>query len=396
MYSLGTRVRKDRLNKRGETKILIVIYSGKRNKEMSSGISILPDDWDAIKGRVKSTDPSYRLKNSILNKKIAKAENDISEALAINPNIELKDIFTKREKRLGAVRLVDYLEEYIGQEEVLKEGTMVYYVTTLNRIKEYKSEVLLSEIDDKYLQGFEKWLKTTYNNKQNTVWNRLKVIRKICHKARREGLIDRNPFEFYKLKTEETERDFLTLEELKAFMNLTNLTALQERVRDIYIFCSFSGGIRFSDVATLTWDDIKVRNDIYRLRIQMTKTEKFIEFKLPKLSVDLLKKYRGGNTPYCFPILPAQCNAVRLWTSRKNALFNKTLKVIAKKSGILKHITFHTSRHTFATLSLSNGIQTEIVGEILGHKDLKTTQIYTKILDKQKDDAMDKFDELLG
>ena len=398
MFTIGTRVRKYRINKKGETRILLVIYQGKTNKEVSSGISVLPEDWDNNKGKVKSKDSDYQLKNSVLNKKIAEYESLLSSSIAADPNMTLAEILKPKKLASKNALLVDYLKEYIESHRAsLKRNTILYHETTLMRISQYDAKIRIKDIDPKFLEGFENWLKKDFGNKQNTVWNRLKVIRKMCHLARKEGLISKNPFEFYKLKTEETKRDYLTIQEIKLLIQLGNLTPLQKLVRDTYIFCAFSGGLRFSDMVKLRADEITHIEDSYRLRLRMAKTERYIEFKLPEVAVKILQSYQGQNGDYCFPVLPENFNIedLSLWISRKNALFNKTLKTIAKKAKVNKKLTFHTSRHTFATLSISSGIQTEVVKEMLGHKDLRTTQIYTKLVDAKKDEAIDKLNNLL-
>ncbi|NND05126.1 MAG: tyrosine-type recombinase/integrase [Saprospiraceae bacterium] len=137
---------------------------------------------------------------------------------------------------------------------------------------------------------------------------------------------------------------------------------------------------------------IQIR-DGARVEFRAAKTNDVISFKLPGLALEIINRYQGGE--YVFPLLKGRGRLLNE-ISAKNAYANKVLKMLAKKAEIPKKISMHTARHTWATISLSNDITTKVVGKILGHKDLKTTQIYTNILDKRKDAAIDKWDDILG
>ena len=397
---MTTRIRESRLNKKGETRILAVLFQGKKTKELSTGVSVKPKHWEKSRQKISVKDKSYQVKNSKLKKFLSDLETVIDEQQILNKSVTLDQIVQSfKGESSSDPLLVDYLRKYIDSNpNKLKSGTLMYYSTCLERIKDFSPKVKLSGIDEKYLGSFESHLKTKHSNKQNTVFNRLKVLRKILLVARREGLINSNPFEFYKIKTEETTRDYLSIDELKKLISLTNLPPSYELVRDMYVFSAFSGGIRFGDISTLSKFNLSIKENEYRLELKTSKTNKLISFRLPSQSIELIRKYDGqGPGDYLFPILPKEVdeNNSRKLISAKNAYFNKVLKLLAKKASIDKHITFHTARHTWATISLSEGIQTEIVGDILGHKDLKTTQIYTNILDERKVEAMDKWDNLM-
>jgi site-specific recombinase XerD len=399
MIRITTRVRSNRLNKEGEALILAMLYQGKTTKEISSGIHVKPEFWDSKRQLILNKDPSAQIKNSKLRKFLSSLKNRIDEDQILYNKTAVEDTV----QRIKGIKkedpyLVEYVKSYIDlNPEFIKEGTALYYNTCLYRLREFKPKVLMSQVDSDFLSKFEKFLKTEHGNSQNTVFNRLKVIRRVCIHARREGVISHNPFEFYKIKTEDTKRDFLTVEELKSLMALQDLTESEDLIRDVYVFSALSGGLRFGDISTLSTNQLEIKGDEYRLRLKMGKTEEYIYFKLSAKSIELIKKYEGkGVGTYVFPILPevATDKNYRVLISRRNAYFNKVIKTLAEKADIKKHLTMHTARHSFATISLSNNVQTEVVGKIMGHKDLKTTQIYTNILDERKDAAIDKLNEL--
>jgi len=128
----------------------------------------------------------------------------------------------------------------------------------------------------------------------------------------------------------------------------------------------------------------------------MSKTGEPISFKLPKKAITILQKYNlTDDSKFIFPVinLPPDSTNDKLINKKesRNAYINKILKEISAAVGITKNISFHISRHSFATKALTLGISMEVVSKLLGHADLKTTQIYAKIVDKAKDDAMDLF-----
>lgn len=158
MFSITTRVRKNRTNRNGETSILIVIFRGKKTKEISSRIKVIPDNWDQLKSKVTARDKSYQLKNSKLNKLLGHYQQVIDKAVLDNPHITLEEVFRPNQTRRD-VLLVDYLHELIeSNTEGLSQGTIAYYKSTLARIKQFKPTIKLNAINKKFLLEFDQWL----------------------------------------------------------------------------------------------------------------------------------------------------------------------------------------------------------------------------------------------
>lgn len=401
MIQLTTRIRENRLNKKGETRVLIVLYKGKISREVSSGVGVKPENWKK-NGRVSSKDDFYLTKNSAITKELGKLDALIRQESALNPDVSVKRIIElyKGKSEQQDPLFTEYLEDYISRNpQGLRFGTLTYYNTCLERIKEFDEDVRLNQINVDFLERFENYLKIEFINSPNTIFNRMKVIRKVLRIARREGKIKHYPFEHYKIKTEKTKREYLSLDELKKLSALKGLPPSYELVKDIFLFSVYAGGLRFGDMCTLNNEHIVERNGHYRLERKMGKTEDYLSFKLNNQALEIIDKYKDqGVGEYVFPILheEVETNTIkeRKLISRRNAYFNKVIKELAKKAKIKKHLTMHTARHTHATIALSLGVQTEVIGDIMGHKDLKTTQIYTKILDERKDEAIDKWNSL--
>ncbi len=165
----------------------------------------------------------------------------------------------------------------------------------------------------------------------------------------------------------------------------------------MFVFSAYAGGLRVSDVLLLKWKDF----DGHHIHVTIMKTGGQLSIKLPNKSLEIIKKYKlakADKNAFIFPLLPDELeltNAREVDTeiSRATAYTNKNLKIIAKKLEIEKNISFHISRHTFATRALRKGISIDKVSKILGHAALRETQIYAKIVRSELDKAMDIFNE---
>jgi len=397
MATITVRIRKDR-STNGEAPIELLVFHKGSNRQISLKRKVNPEHWDDHKKMVKSG-PTKQITNSIIKRESAKIQAIIDKITLADETISLTDIIEKYKGKSDSTVLVDYLKDYLEDNpDNLKYVTIKTYNTCLSALEEFNSAVKLAMVDAGFIADFEKFL-ITKGNRVNTIFNRLKVIRKIMRRARREGRIDTNPFEFYKIKTESSKRDFLTVQELQSLWDLEGLAQSYELTRDVYVFSATAGGVRFGDLCKLKRENVNDRDGITRLQFRSSKTDQLIEFKLSMIPLSIIEKYSDEDRELLFPILDyvsTDDKELVEMISRRNAYFNKVLKVLSKKAGIPKNLSMHTARHTFATISLSKDIQTEVVGKILGHKDLKTTQIYTKILDKSKDEASDKWDDILS
>ena len=187
-----------------------------------------------------------------------------------------------------------------------------------------------------------------------------------------------SPFENFSVRFKDGDWEFLTIEELNLLyehwerqtLEPSELTVLQ-----YFLFSCYAGGLRFSDVKKLRYDRIK--NGV--IRIKLLKTGEAVVVPLVSKALKLIPAPAAGRT-----LVFAE--------AFENRHTNAVLKELVHKVGIQKHITFHCARHTFATVSLTIGIPIEVVSKLLGHRDIKTTQIYAKIVDDLKVKEMQKWE----
>jgi site-specific recombinase XerD len=193
-------------------------------------------------------------------------------------------------------------------------------------------------------------------------------LRTVILIARNNGWINADPFANYKFSLEKCEREYLTQKELEAIMNKSFSIKRLEQVRDIFIFSCFSG-LAYVDVKNLSDKNIRTSFD-GNVWIMGKRHKTDVSFTIPLLNVPktILEKYKG--------ILPNS----ELLPVISNQKMNAYLKEITDMCGIDKHLTFHCARHTFATtVTLSKGVSIESVSKMLGHSNIKTTQIYARV-----------------
>lgn len=153
---------------------------------------------------------------------------------------------------------------------------------------------------------------------------------------------------------------------------------LNSEVKRAFLFACYTG-LRFSDLKKLTWGKIQPENGRHKLQYRQKKTGGFEYFPLSETANKLLK---DDSNIINFP----NKQVFKLPVLR---YYNYVLKQWAKKAGIGKHLSSHVARHTFATLALTNGVDLYTVSKLLGHRDIAATQIYAKIIDKKKEEAVD-------
>jgi site-specific recombinase XerD len=304
--------------------------------------------------------------------------------------------FGKKEKPKMLVEIFDahnkQMEKLIDIEFAL--GTFKRYHTTRNHIQEFiekeyqKNDLPIREVNLKFIKGFEYFLKETKGCNHNSSLKYVNNFKKIIRMAVGNEWITKDPFYNYKIKFKTVEREFLSKEELKTLAEREIKWERLAVVRDMFVFCCYTG-LAYVDIQKLTPDNI-VRDVDGNLFIQAKRTKTKTKLVIPLLppALSILNKYE--NHP---KVLNGDCVLPVLSNQKSNAY----LKEIAILCGIHKNLTTHLARHTFATtVTLTNGVPLETVGKMLGHKNLRTTQHYAKIIDRKVNEDMKVLSEKLA
>jgi len=278
------------------------------------------------------------------------------------------------------VYLQDWMQTYKENQEKRDKKVVSQIKSVAHILKDYAGErFTLDRVDITFCQGYIDYMLTTYRPKgkpiaastRNTYYQ---IFNGALNAAVRAKRILRNPFnemdKSEKPKMPESVRSYMTIEEVRALI----ATPMEnEKVKSAYLFSCFCG-LRISDILRLKWKDIFVDNGQYRLSVAMQKTKEPIYLPLSNEALRWMPE-RGDKT--------ADEHVFELPTT-----VNQLIKPWAKAAGISKRFTFHTARHTFATMLLTLGADLYTVSKLLGHTSVKMTQVYAKIINKKKDDAV--------
>ena len=318
----------------------------------------------------------------------------LSESNEVVTAAMIKDAFLGYDVKTNTLLAVfeefnDRQEKLIGID--LAQSTFNKYDLTYRRLKEFlkvkhrKNDILLCQVDRNFVMDFETWLKTEYKLDTNSSEKLMRIFKRITTMCFKNGQMPRDPFCDHKLKKVKKDRGYLTRTELEKIIDFKPDSKRLEKVRDIFLFCCFTG-YDYSTTAALTDKELVMDDDGHEwIDTHRIKTGTPSKVKLFDIPLTILKKYelkRDGN--YLLPVM-------------SNAKYNLYLKEIAAACGIEKRVTSHLARHTFATtVTYANGVSIESISKMLGHTKISTTQIYARIVDKTINDEMDKLAQKLG
>ena len=371
--------------KTGSRSIYLDFYEkGERWSEYLN-LFLVPDDAPDAR---RLNDASLAKANEIKSKRLLGIDEDETETDG-GKSIQLP-------KRIFADWLNDYIEG-IRRNPSYSQSTYRNHRSTVNIIKEYlqyrrRPRYLMSKIDKKFVIGLLDFMKNTYRNtkspdspkemSQHTLYLHQTTLVRMLNAAVKEGVMNSNPFyslgKHERIARQQAERDYLTKEELLA---LAEAPTTNETTRRAFMFCCFTG-LRYSDVCTLAWRDIKQVDSGLVISIRaMRKTGKQITIPLNQSALKWLPDRNG-----CKP-------GQKVFDMTCLSACDRCLKKSATAAGIDKNVSYHTSRHTFATLSLAAGGDLYTVGKLLGHSDIHTTQIYADVVMETKIEAVNRISE---
>lgn len=306
---------------------------------------------------------------------------------------------TEKEKCRGLVEVLDVAISKIRikvDKEQRKKSTLTKWNTAREKAVNYihfaykQSDLSLDKLTPAFAEEFVDYLMLEQNIKTNTANKYLKMIRGVVTKAVDSGWVRNNPLNTYTCSYIEPEKDILDDAEILALYHKKMPVERLEDVKNAYLFMCFTG-FAYKDTSMLTPDNIITHFDgnkwLVKNREKITSTICKENVPLLPLALEIIEKYKDD--PYC------KANNVLL-PINSNQKYNAYLKEIAHICGIKKDLTTHTARHTFATtVTLANGVPLETVSAMLGHKSIKTTQIYAKIVAAKVSADMEQLHERL-
>jgi len=380
------------VDKEGKSPIYMRITVNGKRSEISIQRKIEILNWNSKAGKVRGTKDEVKNLNRLMDSIKSKIYKNHQELIEKNKPITAKTLKNAYlgigEKQMMLIEVFknhnNQIKKLVGKEYAI--NTLKRYETTLKHVQFFTSfhynidDIPLKQLNHEFVTGFEFYLKSKRNCNHNSTMRYIKSLKKIIGIAIANNWIDKDPFRNFKACTKETEREFLSEVEIQAMIDKKLPILRLDQVRDIFIFCCYTG-LAYSDVKKLTNKNlVKGIDGEMWVRFNRTKTDTRSNIPLLSTPLSLLEKYK---------IINDDSSNYMLLPVLSNQKMNAYLKEIADLCGINKNLTFHLARHTFATtVTLSNGVPIESVSKMLGHKSLKTTQHYAKILDRKVSDDM--------
>ena len=376
----------------GKCPILARITVNGNISTFSTQLEIEPDRWDSKTQRSIGKTKTEKDMNTFLDQIFTACQRTYYELQAEGKDVTADKVkqrvcCTGEKKPLTMKEITDlFIDDYEDLVKAKGSGkeSLFRYRVVQSRVldfikKEYGvKDMALDSIDKRFLDKFYLWLRTEHGNANNTAVKVMQKLASIFKMGRDNGWIQRNPFAQVKLHLDPVDRSYLSKEELDIVYNKEFTSKRLEAVRDMFIFCCYTG-LAYIDMKQLTYEEIVEKQDGKKWIVthrQKTKTN--VNVPLLDIPLMLIEKYEGqGKDGHVFPVL-------------SNQKMNDYIKEIIAICNIDKDITCHSARHTFATtVTLENGVPIESVSKMLGHTNIKTTQIYARITDQKIAGDMD-------
>ncbi|APQ18590.1 site-specific integrase [Maribacter hydrothermalis] len=378
-------IKKSKADSTGKSNIYLRITAEGKRAECSIYRKVKSDRWNPKSQRALGNSADANEINrqiDLIKNKIYKIQQEYLVNDKRFDAVDLRDAYLGKGKALKMLLEIfqehnDKVESLIGKD--FASGTAERYRTCKKHVagfikqKYKKNDIPVQQVDHKFITGLEYYLKTTRKCAHNSAIKYITNFKKIIRIAHANDWIDKDPFLHWKAKLKIVEREFLTEEEIQRIIELDFKIERLDQVRDIFIFCCFTG-LAYADVKKLNKVDIVIGSDGEEwVKTKRSKTDTRSNIPILPIAKVIIEKYKDNE------LLKEKKLVLPVLSNQK---MNAYIKEIATLAGITKNLTFHLARHTFATtVTLTNGVPIESVSKMLGHTNLKTTQHYAKILD---------------
>lgn len=364
--------RKKRLNSKGMALVQVEAYLSRKKMYFSTKVYLKPEQWDSKRRMVKNH-PNAEVLNHMLYEHIASIEQLELGLWQQGKNISLELLKNSIGKPVNISKSFFHFYKEEVASSSLKESTKQNHLSTLELLQEFKKEVQFTDLTYEFVCSFDNFLQSRGYH-LNTIAKHMKHLKRYINVAINKEYMDIQKYAFrkYKIKSVEGRHTHLSPEELNKLekVQLEDKFAKLQKTKDAFLFCCYAG-LRYSDFINLTSANIIEYHQETWLIYKSVKTG--IEVRLPLYllfegkGIHILQHYKEDLNEF--------------FKLKDNSNINKELSILAKLAQIDKRISFHTARHTNATLLLYSGANITTVQKLLGHKSVKTTQVYANIMD---------------
>lgn len=358
-FKIRTVLRADKSKENGMCPIYyIVILNGKEFK-LSTGKWIEKCNWDAKNREPKN---NSNLKRTLQKEAVA-LEDYFCEQTAkqVFVTIDMLKRFYQGEDT--NIDFFEYYERFLQlKSKTVRVNTIKSYKGTLNHLRKFRKSITIGEIDLKFLHDFNYYLLVTVGLNKGGAWAIHKNLRTITNQMVPEGLLESSPYDGFNVESGDSKTIYLEEGEIEKIIELRKrLSGKMQTNVDRFLLSCYTG-LRYSDMVSLKWSDIKADGTITKL---MVKTDKIVVVPISGATQSILDRYKEVKNieGLVFPRI-------------SNNKLNKALKTICKLAKIDKYITFHVARHTYGTILARKGVNAFAIMKLMGHSDIKQTNRY--------------------
>jgi site-specific recombinase XerD len=370
--------------KNGKKHIEIVVHLAKSAVKFSTGISIFEDEWDEDLKCIRGKTRSVKDDNLIIDNLKAKINNVLVKYRLIEKSLTPERL---RAEVMEAPNLnfIDFISSIVEKEKgMLAPATTQTHESLITKLTMFRAEVFCSDIDEDFVKEFITFMITNLKNKRTTAAKTITTLKRFVKQARKKGLIGDDPFDDIRISKKNPEAVFLIEPELNLLINLyfnKSLNINHQKVLRYFLFSCFTG-LRLVDVKRVCKDNI-VGNTLVVVPEKTKKDLKQVHIPLTDNAWKMINDSIGThNKKTIFDCYEAD-NTTR-----------SILKKVCTAAGIKKNVTFHTARHTFATIFLRHNRNLRTLQALLGHSDIRETSKYSHVLDEDKVDGIKVFDKI--
>lgn len=366
--------RKHTASKTTKGTVQIEILFERKRKWLSTGVRLYSDQWSEktkVKNTVQSLDLNERLDTQMQN------INEFINGLVKNKepfSFDKLEHFLKYSQTKES--FIDFIKRRVGERTDLRQGTLNTHASLITSLEEFGRIVYFTDVTTANIMHYDNFLHGKYN-KQTTIHGYHKRLKRYINEAIKYDLLKDNPYN--KLKFERGKNEgikYLTLEQIKQIQGLKTASESIERVRDLFVFQCFTG-LSYADLFNFDFSGVIKKGNKFFIRDVRVKTEEEYFLMLLKPAMEILQKY-----DFKLPVI-------------SNYQYNLRLKVVQELARIKQNLHSHMARHSFAVMALNMGVSIENLAKMMGHTDIKTTQIYAKVLNKSVQEEFEKMDSKL-
>lgn len=349
--------------------VQIEVCSERKRKWIGTGVKVYADQWDdkrKVTARPDSLDLNMKL--DLMMSNILEYVNSLIRR-KVPFDFESLDVFLKNSSESDS--FIDFIVRRTDERKDRAEGTIKHYRTLVKVLEDFGRINYFHDLTRSNITMFDDYLRSK-GIKDTTVYGYHKNMKAYINEAIRFGIISENPYVGLKINRGKSDkRKYLTYEEMRRMERCRITDPSVNRVRDLFLFQCYTG-LAYSDLYKFDFaSDVERRGNKFIIADRRVKTNEDYFIVLLSPAMEILRKY-----DFYLPVI-------------SNQKYNDYLKVAASFAKIDKNLTTHCARHTFAVFALNNGVPMEVVSKMLGHTNIKTTQIYAKVLNTEVEKGFD-------